>query len=165
MMKKLICVLLILFLAGCTVDPKQEADPNASYLDMIDLINEYDSFGTVSNHFDISAELAKIDSGYRFYVYIDNARVAMYDVEVMAIEKGVDYRKQMAANLGIFDSNTYNLVPNQANPAKGYYEGIVVSGVSQNSACELYILVQWKNRELSKYYREYFMLETAFSGE
>ena len=163
-MKKIFLVFFCLLLAACSPTRKTEADPNIRYLDMIQLIEEYDSFQTASNYFDISAEEAKISEGYRFYVIIDHPRVAMFDLEAIVIEKNVDYTKTMAANIGIFEESEYNLVPNQTNSAKGYYEGVVVSGTTQNASTTLYIFVQWKNKDLSVLHREFFKLDVAYNG-
>ncbi|MBQ1477862.1 MAG: hypothetical protein IIZ33_06915 [Erysipelotrichaceae bacterium] len=163
-MRKLLAVFLCLLLLGCSPTSKTEADPNIRYLDMIQLIEDYDAFETSSNTFDIAAEEAKIDGGYRFYVIIDNARSAMYDLEAIAIEANTDYTKTMAANIGIFEEKAYNLIPNQANTAKGYYEGVVVSGTTQKNPTTLYVIVQWKNKDLSVLHREFFKLETSYNG-
>ena len=156
---------VLLFLFGCSPESKQEADPNVRYFDLISLIREYDSFQTSSNYFDINVENAVLaDGGYRFYVTIDNARVAIYDLEAIAIEEGVDYSRTMAANIGIFEDAQYNMVPNQANPEKGYYKGVVASATTDKPTTTLHILVQWKNKDLSVLHREFFELTASYTG-
>ena len=164
-MKKYFLVLFVfLLLTGCSPEPKTEADPNIRYLDMIQLIRDYDSFKDKSNYFDISAEIARLEDGtYRYYVMIDNTRVAIYDLEAIAIEMDVDYTRKMAANIGIFEEKEYNLVPNQANPNKGFYQGIVASGTGTKGDTELYVVVQWKNRDLSIQHREFFCLPVSYN--
>ncbi len=157
--KKLIVLLVMLLLSGCSFIKEKEADPNEKYEDMIELINAYDTFNETSDYFEISGEKVRnADGNFSFYLTIDKPRVAMYDVEVVAIEKGVDYSKNMAANVGVFEDSTYTMIPNQTNPDKGYYAGIVISGTTLNSECELYVLVQWKSKDLLNTKREYIKI-------
>lgn len=126
---------------------------------MINLINERDEFKTNSSYFDISTDISRIaDGGYRYYVIIDRPRNAMKEISMMVIEKDVDYSQTMAANIGVLTSEDFNMIPNQFNPNKGYYEGISASGVSTISNPTLYVLVQWKDGN-SNSIREYFKLE------
>ena len=125
-MKKLFLILIVLLsLCACQDEGKEMANPDDRYMYIIEMIGEHDSFQDASNYFDISAEMAKIDGGYRYYITIDNPRIAMYDIEMLAIEKNVDYRNTMAANVGIFEDKEYNMVPNQANIEQGFVKGIV----------------------------------------
>ena len=165
-MKKLLTLLLVCFLAGCAGNTtKVDTKPDDRYLDMIDLIWAQESYLTKSNYYDISAEIAKIDNGYRFYVVVDNARIAVYDVEVLVVEEGVDYRKTMAANVGIFEESEYSMIPNQANTEKGYVSGVAASGVTADSSSTFYVLVQWKSADRSTTSREYFRFDVSYNGD
>ena len=165
-MKKLLILIFILFsLCGCQEDGKQMANPDDRYMYIIEMINEHESFQTSSNYFDISAEMAKIENGYRYYITVDNPRIAMYDIEMLAIEKNVDYRSNMAANVGIFEDKEYNMVPNQANSEQGFVKGIVASGISKNPNTTLYIFVQFKNADYSITRSEFFMLDVSYEEE
>ena len=165
-MKKLLIILsLLLVLCGCQEDGKQIADPDERYMYIIEMINEHESFQEASNYFDISGEMAKIENGYRYYIMIDNPRIAMYDIEILAIEKNVDYRSNMAANAGIFEDKEYNMVPNQANSSKGFFKGVVVSGISKEPSTTLYVFVQFKNADYSIVRSEYFKLDVSYEEE
>lgn len=165
-MKKIISIIFILFmLSACINTSGKEKSDQERYLDMISLIEDNETFATSSNYFNIYAETSTGNEGYRFYVFIDTPRVAMYDVEVMAIEKGKDYKNTMAANLGILEETEYSFIPNQTNPNKGYYKGASISALTDRENPTLYVLVQWKNRDLSKLYREYIVLESTIQGE
>ena len=162
-MKKILTViLLLLFLCGCEDAGRKEANPDERYIYLVELLQEHDDFSVASDYFDISVDMAKIEGGYRYYITIDNPRLAMYDVELLAIERGVDYRNQMAANVGIFAEKQYHLIPNQSNSEKGYMKGIVASGVSRNSETTLYIFVQFKNSDYSAVHSEYFRLDVSY---
>jgi len=165
-MKKLFLILIVLLsLCACQDEGKEMANPDDRYMYIIEMIGEHDSFQDASNYFDISAEMAKIDGGYRYYITIDNPRIAMYDIEMLAIEKNVDYRNTMAANVGIFEDKEYNMVPNQANIEQGFVKGIVASAISQYPETTLYIFVQFKNSDFSIVRSEYFKLDVSYEGE
>ena len=165
-MKKLLLIIcLLISLCACQEDGKQLANPDDRYMYLIEMIREHESFQTSSDYFDIAVEMAKIENGYRYYITIDNPRIAMYDIEMLAIEKDVDYRSNMAANVGIFEEKEYNMVPNQANIDQGFVKGIVVSGISVKPQTTLYIFVQFKNADYSITHSEYFRLDVAYEEE
>lgn len=162
MKKFLITLLSLVLLSGCNFG-KKTADPNDKYLDMIELVNSYDDFSSVSDYFDITAEETKLgDGSYRFYIVIDKAKVAMYDVEAIGIEKNVDYTSFMAANVGIFEDSTYTMIPNQANPDNGYVSGIVISGLTANQETSIYLLVQWKSKDLLTTTRQFLKVDVKY---
>ncbi|MBQ6494001.1 MAG: hypothetical protein IJI92_09090 [Erysipelotrichaceae bacterium] len=165
-MKRFLTVLfLLLVMSGCVSDGKEVANPDDRYTYLIEMIEEHENFTDSSNYFDIAVEMAKISDGYRYYITIDNPRIAMYDIELIAIEKGVDYRSRMAANVGIFEETSYNMVPNQANIEQGYVKGIVASGVSSEPETTLYIFVQFKNSDYSLSHSEYFKLDARYEEQ
>lgn len=165
-MKKFLSILLVLLcLVGCDSLSKKSVDIDQHYLSVIDAIKQHEVFSDSSNYFDITTEMAKIDGGYRFYVTIDNPRVAMYDIEAVAIENDVDYRSNMAANIGIFEDTVYCMVPNQKNTEKGYVTGMVVSGVSEHSATTLYVYVSFKNEDYSEVYSDYLKFDVSYQAE
>lgn len=164
-MRKILIILSItLCLFGCSEIGKENIDNDQLYLSLINSIKEHENFQTVSNHFDIYAEIAKIDGGYRYYVTIDNPKIALYDVEAIAIEKDVDYANTMAANVGIFEDSVYSLIPNQKNHDKGYVEGLVISGTTNNPDTKLYVYVSFKNEDYSNNYIEYFKLDAKYEA-
>ncbi len=161
-MKKLFLVLILIFsLSACSSNSGTSANDAdvIRYYDMIELINSYSNFSTSSNYFDISGEISEIDGGYRYYIFIDNARVTMYDIEAIAIEKGVDYSNTMTANIGIFESNEYHMIPNQSDINLGYVKGVSISGFTTTENPTLYVLVQWKNKNRDTTYREFFEID------
>lgn len=152
----------LLVLSNCSIG-KKTANPNDKYLDMIELINSYEDFSESSDYFNVSAEETLLkDGSYRFYIVIDKAKVAMYDVEAIGIEKGVDYTNFMAANVGIFEDDTYTMIPNQANPDKGYVSGIVISGLTSSQETTVYLLVQWKSKDLLTTTRQFLKVDAKY---
>ena len=165
MKKALLIFTLLLALSGCMNIGRKEANVNERYSNIIELIKEHENFATTSNYYDISVEMAKINEGYRYYITIDNPRIAMYDIELLAIEDGVDYMANMAANVGIFEETQYNMIPNQSNAAKGFTKGIIASGISTKPETTLYIFTQFKNQDFSKIHSEYFKLNVKYETE
>ena len=165
-MKKIIVLLaLLISLCACSQDPgKAVVDSKQRYMDMIEIIEGNDTFLSESKYYNVSVDMAKINDGYRFYVTIDNAQIALYDIEAMAIEKGVDYTSTMAANIGIFEDTQYNMIPYQSNPDEGFVKGVVMSGVTKNPSTTLYILVQYKSSDLSSQSREIFKLDVSYGA-
>lgn len=166
-MKKIcLIIVLMMMLCGCNVleNKTESLDSHDRYLNFIEIIKQNESYVTKSDNFDLSAEMARIENGYRYYVTIDNAKTAMYDIEAIAIEKDVNYEQNMAANIGIFEESKYNMIPNQSNPEDGFVKGLVMSGISEKDSTTLYVLVQWKRSDLSTTYREIFKLDVSFMG-
>lgn len=164
-MKKLLVVLLLISLCGCKQIGKEDVDPNQRYFSLIETLKDRDNYLESSNYFDINVAMSKIEDGYRYYVTIDKPKAALYDIEVMAIEKDVDYTSTMAANAGIFGESEYSMIPNQKNPDKGYVSGINISAVSEKPQTTLYIYVSFKNADYSNSYTEYFKLDVKYEGE
>ncbi|MDO4500707.1 MAG: hypothetical protein Q4B60_05460 [Erysipelotrichaceae bacterium] len=164
-MKKILISILILFgLVGCKSNKTIDNFKRDKYNSMISLLNEHLEYKDASEFFDVSVDITPIEEGYRFYIVIDNAKVAMYDVEAIAIEKDVDYTNTMAANIGIFEDSDYSLIPNQVNVDGGYVKGLSISGITVNPNSNYYLLVQWHNKDLSITSREFIKLNIS-TGE
>lgn len=163
-LNKIVTILCILILCGCSLLPDKGKDANDRYFYLIDMLKEHENFSDSSRYFSINVEMAKIENGYRYYIIIDEPQLAMYDIEMIAIEKDVDYTEKMAANIGIFEDTQYNMIPNQANVEDGYVKGLVASGVSKKAEITLYIFVQFKNADYSIVHNEYFALDCRYEG-
>ena len=159
-MKKFLVILMIIgILMGCSDVKNSNSIAAGRYFDMIEILKNNEQFEDSSNYFDISYEVSKINDGYRYYVFMDNPRIAMYDIKIIVIEDGVDYSEVMAGNIGIFEDGSYNMIPNQSDVDKGYISGINISGESDNPHPVLLVLVQWHSRDLTIDSREYFKIE------
>ena len=160
-LNKILTVLCVLLLCGCSMLPNKAKDADDRYFYLIDMLREHESFSDASRYFSINVEMAQIDNGYRYYIIIDEPQLAMYDIEMIAIEKDVDYTEKMAANIGIFEDTQYNMIPNQSNVEDGYVKGLVASGVSKKPETTLYIFVQFKNADYSIVHNEYFAIDCS----
>ena len=157
-MKKIfLSLVLVIGLFGCS---ESNSVAQTKYYDMLKLISEREEFLSSSDNFAVSAEISNISEGrFRYFVTVDNPRIAMYEVEILAIEEGKEYINEVAANAGVLLDEIYNMVPNQSDLNRGYISGINISGETSNEHPVLYVLVQWHNKELTIVSREYFRIE------
>lgn len=165
-MRKFIVVLMMcILLTGCGFDVTKDVSVDSRYEDMIELLTTNEKFAIDSNYYDVSYDIVKLNEGYRYYIYIDNPRIALYNVQVLAIEDGVDYSRYMAANVGIFEDTKYHLVPNQTNIDKGYVKGLMISGITEKNELEIKLMVCWSDRVSSTNEREYIQMHLNYVEE
>lgn len=163
-MKKILSLIVILLiLCGCNFNKKTD-NSDERYLDLIETLNDRTVFATSSNYFSITTDIAQTNDAYRYYVIIDNPKNAMYGIEAVAVEKGVNYTLNMAANVGVFEETEYNMIPGQADVEKGYVNGLNISGVSASSNPTLYVLVQWYSQS-QEIHQEFFELNVNFEEQ
>lgn len=163
-MKKIIISLLVLLvLCGCSKNNAQKANEE-KYLDYCDLLMTHEEFKDRSEFFDVTSDITSTEEGYRYYIIIDNPKIAMYNIEAIALEKEVDYTKNMAASIGIFEENKYTFIPNQANPDDGFVKGVSISGLTTNPSPTLYLLVEWNDVGLNITKREFIKVNIS-NGE
>lgn len=157
-MLKRICMVcfLVVSLFGCS---KQQEAPNyEKYEQYYRLVDENESFEKSSKYFTTTVEITTLPSDeYRYYIFIDEPKTAMYNCIVLVRENEIDFtnQKNMMPTIGIFDKQ-YHLVPNQVNTKDGYPKGLVVSGECDDpETVVLDILVEWTNREGTETNREF----------
>lgn len=166
MIKKFFCIFLLVFvLSSCSDDKNSNSSSMKRYNSMIEQLKSRTDFKEKSEYFDINLDVVSIDKGYRFYVIIDNCKLAMYNIEAIAIENNVDYSEEMAANIGLFEEFSYSMIPNQTYIAKGFVKGISISGISKNEKPVILVLVTWTNKDLSITKKEFFRLEVSDESE
>ena len=161
-MKKFFLILLVLVtLCSCANNKKQETSSEEKYKYLVETLTNYSGFSSGSSYYDINADMSKIEDGYRYYVTLDNPRLSMYEVSILAIEKDSDYKNTMAASSGIFDSRC-SLIPNQSKVEEGFVKGIVISGTTSVPDATLLVYVNFYNRDYSKEYTEYIQMEISY---
>ena len=147
-MKRILILIVSLFLLCSCNSANSRTDLEEKYVNLVESLSEHTEFTTFSNHFTITTDISQInDSSYRYFVIVDNPRVAMYGVEIVAVEKGINYTNNMAANVGVLSETSYNLIPGQVRVDKGYVAGLTVSGVSASSSPVIDVLVQWHSKD------------------
>lgn len=163
-MKKLIILLMLFVLCACGVEFEKDISNEERYFDLVELIRGDQKFKAKSEYFEISTDMAKIDGGYRYYIFIDKPRIAIYDIEAMALVDGVDYTKVVAPSVGVLEDTFYNMVPNQTNSAKNYVSGIVLSGDTNVPHVDIKMNVQWKDKTHNNVYSEYYSFDIDYQA-
>lgn len=152
-MKKLLSLTLVLFLLTACSSGK-----NALYKEKLDLYQSYwtviqdqETYQSSSEYYTITVEYSK----GAYSVTLDNARVAMMDVEILAIEnEGVFQTDKMMPSAGIFEE-PIDLIPNQSKPDSDFKAGIRVNGES-SGPLTLHVMVSWRSLSSNEVHREFF---------
>lgn len=152
-----IILLMVIFLVGC--NSPEESDLlldkyKAAYGDLV----SSDKFNSSSAYFDIETVVNKIEIGkFRIDTIIDNPKVAMYNVQVIAEinSNGIQQYEEVLPSLGIVDQSHYHLIPFQVNKDEGFYGGLVISGVSEKSEGEVILKINWTDYAETKSYEEF----------
>lgn len=168
-MKKIIVLLLVSFLlVGCNQgDKKQYEERLKLYETYWKLLLNEEKFQTDSRTFDISVEMVKNGATYEYYVVIDNAKIAMYDIEVMVVENEEPFSQEekMLPNAGIFEGS-YTFIPNQFREDSSFRKGIILSRVElTKDNVSLRVLVNWKNYTKLESFKEVFEFDVAYVDE
>lgn len=154
-----------LLLTGCT---GKDTEPAAlvKYRSYYTAISECTDFTEESSSYSLGLEMAASEGeGFSYYIVVDEPRVSMYDVVVMAVEDDIPYSSaaDMMPSIGIFDG-PYTMIPNQVNREDGYVKGVVASGFSGSEPVSLKILVEWKDRYKENTYRDFYHVSLSCDG-
>lgn len=168
-MRKLRNILLcaMLLLSGCSSAKADEEAKQTAYAGYYKAIQDTAKFQGSSLYYTISCEMSQLpDSTYRYYVIVDNAQIAMYDVIVMAVEDNTAYEDagKMMPSIGIFDDTEYSMIPNQINSEKGFVKGMTISGECAQDSVLLKIMVEWKDKTMKNTSREFLSFELTMDG-
>ena len=152
MKKKILNVLLIgLLLCGCTRNSKDNLNQAGieTYETYYTEVISNGHYTETSQYFTLSYEMIRVEDGsYRYYIILDDPKIAMYNVMMIDVENGVSYQEceTMVPSFGIFEDRV-SLVPGQVNYEEGYVKGISISGQSDKDTMDLLILVRWKSSD------------------
>ena len=172
-MKKLLVVLLVLaVMSGCK---KEEIDIDAAraeqYASYIKAIQDNETFMTAadSQNYDIQLVMNQVDENvYRYDVILDNPRVAMYDIQMIAIEKdvlGTLRDDQIMPSVGILEEDKYSMMPNQVDMNKNVPMGLDISGTTDQKTVYLQVMVVWTGYARLSQNRDFFTLQATFVGD
>jgi hypothetical protein len=164
MVKKFVLALVSLIaLSGCASNAALDVAYENYRIHYQSILNN-PIFVRESNYFNIEATIELLSDGaFRYDIFIDEPRVAMYDVEVLVIvdEGLLVISDQMMPSVGIFEDQTYHLIPFQVNAERGFYRGFNLNGVVQREPIDLKILVMWKDYFKIRNFREYVAFELS----
>lgn len=163
-MKKISVLLSLLILLNACTSVSEKETQYEIYKTMYQNILNTTSFSTASNYFNISASLTRVDGGeYRYDVFIDEAKIAMYDIEILAIvdEGLLMVSDQMMPSVGIFGNDEYAMIPYQVNADLFYMKGFNLNGITNNASAVLKVQVSWKDYFKIRSYKENFLIEVS----
>ena len=160
-------VLSMILLAGCSTKGAQTQSSITAYEGYYKSIEDNERFLDASDYYSISAEMTALSDGtYRYYIFLDDAQIAMYDVVMMAVESDTNYTENssMMPSIGVFEKSEYSLIPYQSRTEKGYVKGLVISGESAVPEVDLKLLVEWRDKSKENLHREYLAFTLNESG-
>ena len=168
-MRKIIIFLLsICLLSGCSKKlNEQEQDSLTKYESYLNTLIEQERYSQNSYYYTISAVLNKLPDGTtRYDIFIENPQVAMYNVEILACVSGAKRTDEtIYPSIGIFDEESYTMIPYQSNPDENYIEAIALSGITMEETPVLNVLVSWKNYQNVTTTREFIKLFPTYPVE
>ncbi len=163
----LICIMTAVMLTGCGKKQETENAETTAYEGYYTTIDGTARFQDSSLYYTVSGSMARMKDGtYRYYVFIDNAQIAMYDIAVMIVEDDIPYSnsKKMMPNIGVLDETKFSMIPNQSYPEGGFVKGIALSGESEKPSVKLEMLVEWKDKTKEKTNREFLAFNLTPDG-
>lgn len=151
-------------LVGCqnTTTTTEDSGEESLYASYYHVIEDNDQFLSSSEYYTISCEMGAMSDGtYRYYIFLDEPQVAMYDVIMMAVINDIPYEENnaMMPTIGVFDTTEYNLIPYQSNSDAGYVKGLILSGDTSESIVHVKLLVEWSNEGREKTKREFLSFD------
>ena len=170
MKKLLLFSILCLFLSACQNNETSDTQRKQErYIRHYEEVIENTIFSSRNAApFDISVAMNRLADGtYRYDIIIDNPKVAMYNIEIIAIENNISYQNatKLMPTFGIFDSTAYNMIPYQTNVDNGYVKGIIVSGVTADTTINLKIKVTWTDYSRVESSRIFVEMEVDFYNQ
>ncbi|MBR0137391.1 MAG: hypothetical protein IJM15_03190 [Erysipelotrichaceae bacterium] len=166
MLKRILVILILLMaLTGCGKkehERKLEEEMYQAYLTYYQALLDTTEKASKAQEFSTSVVVNKLDGGkYRYDLIIDEPKVAMYDVEALAIIRGESDQistEVMMPSVGIFD-DFYNMVPNQVYKDRGYVAGVVLSLTSTEPSLKIDLIVCWQDKERTETYKRFLSFD------
>lgn len=121
-MKKILCIIMILLLTGCSSTKTKEEIVYNDYVQML----KKSTYSETSLPFDVEIFIDKIiETEVTYRVIIDNPKVSLYNIETIVIHDM--HTEDVFPSSGIFDDKL-NLIPGVINKSSNYVEGIILAG-------------------------------------
>ena len=168
MLKRILAALILLgALSGCgrkENERKLEEEMYQAYLTYYQALLDTTEKASRVQEFSTSIVINQIEDGkYRYDLIIDEPKVAMYDVEALAVirtpEDTISTEKMMPS-VGIFD-DFYNMIPNQVYKDRGYVAGVVLSLTSSEPKIRIDLIVCWQDKERSVVNKRFLTFEAS----
>lgn len=144
MRKLMILWIMALLLSACSEKDKSEQEFRYTYNSFVDSILDNNGADSIDIPFRHSLEVTKESSGeYRYAITVDEPRIAMYNIQMMAVDKSASGQYPF---IGLMQNeDQYSMIPNQENKEKYFVKGIILEGSSATPKFTLYVQVSWKD--------------------
>ncbi len=166
--KKMWMIPVMVLLLGCQNSKNDRAKSVlTAYEGYYRAIEENSRFSGESLYYSVDITMSEMpDHTYRYYCFIDDPQIAMYDITVMAVENGIGYDAsgKMMPSVGIFEDMDFSMVPYQTYADAGFVKGVVISGETNDDQVTLNMLVEWKDKNHEKITREYLSYVVSPEG-
>lgn len=148
MKKSVLLLCLSLMLTGClNKENVPSAEKNEKYENYMELIIDNSKQVSSDIPFDWNFNMVESSEKYVYEIVISNPRIEMTDIQMIAADITEIRENVLAPSIGIFEEQSYNMVPNQVNPELGYFEGIGLNGETSKPSFVLNCLVVYKDRK------------------
>lgn len=146
-MKKMLLLLCSLILvSGCSNGATRKTEMNSKYENYIELIINNNNVNSLDIPFQHSLEITQNTKGkYVYTVSIFSPRVAMYDIELMAVDINTISVNSVAPSIGVVEDEQFNMIPFQSDQSKGFYQGMSINGESDSPTFMLSCLVVYQD--------------------
>ena len=161
-MRKISILLCLFLLCGCIPFNKNKVkEYNVKYENYLESIIDNSKQVTMDIPFEWKFNMYKTEENYAYEISITNPKVAMSNIQFIAVDITQISEDTVAPCVGIFEEQTYNMIPNQSNFEKGYYGGIGLNGTTDKEAFVLNCLVVYKDKNQNDNYI-YFIINADY---
>lgn len=154
------CFLFIFLLSGCVNARKEERESVKNYESYIEAVLNNKGIESKSIPFDYKLNVFKQkDGSYQYEVVLSNPRIAMYNIQAIAVDPTLDSNKNLFPCIGLLgdDAKTsYNMIPFQANGKIHFVSKIGLDGIAKENPFSLQVMVTWKDSSLVTSNRVFF---------
>lgn len=128
-MKKGILLMVLFLLCGCT-SSKNTSEVSSkqlkNYQSQLNTIKKTKVFYDYSKDFQTKLVFSNMGKYYTYDLIVKSPQIKMYDISALAYSTAM--KDQYHPSIGIFDTETYNMIPDYVNKSKGYVKGFDLSG-------------------------------------
>ncbi len=166
MRKKILGLLLLALLTtGCSGSFNKDSKSIQNYESYVDAV--LNNAGSVSKNIPFDYKMSVVhqeDQSYQYEIVISNPRIAMYNVQAIAVDPALDSNENVYPCLGLLgeDAETaFHMIPYQANGPRNYVDTIYLDGVTNKNQFTVYVMVTWKDSTLTTTNRVFFTCNYA----
>lgn len=156
----LLCLLCLFLLSGCANKKMEDKENVKNYESFIDAVLNNKGIESKVIPFDYKLNVYKQkDKTYQYEVVISNPRIAMYNIQAIAVDPALNSNENVFPCIGLLGDDakiSFKMIPFQANGALEFVKKIGLDGVSNKDQFTLQVMVTWKDSSLVNTQRVFF---------